>query len=193
MSTLINSLELLRSLFANGGPIMLFIAMVSIFAWTQASYTWLQTGRLLKALQKYGAPLLTTSPRNTLRLPAPEHSEIFGWNAQTSRVRRALGLIATLGAVLPLLGLLGTVWGMLMSFEVIQGFGTGQPKRLAGGIGQALLTTQAGLWCAVPILFFHHVLKNRLRLISSEVKVLSHFVQQQTLTPLPGMNGGEHV
>lgn len=193
MSTLTNSLELLRSLFANGGPIMLFIAMVSIVAWTQASYTWLQIGRLSRALKEYSAPLWTTSSRSTLQVSAPGHSEFLGWNGQASRMRRALGLIATLGAVLPLLGLLGTVWGMLMSFEVIHGYGTGQPKRLAGGIGQALLTTQAGLWCAVPILFFHHVLKNRLRLISIEIKVLSHFVQQQTLTPHPRTKGDQHV
>ena len=63
---------------------------------------------------------------------------------------------------------------MLASFEVIQIHGTGQPRLLAGGIGQALMTTQAGLLTAVPVLFFHHVIRNRVRLIRNEMEILSH-------------------
>jgi len=193
MSTLTDSLELLRSLFTSGGPIMLFIATVSLIAWTQASYTWLRSKSLSKALEECSAILWTNSSGNSQRVPAPGHSEFFKWNAQAAGIRRALGLIAASGAVLPLLGLLGTVWGMLTSFEVIQGYGTGEPKRLAGGIGQALLTTQAGLWCTVPILFFHHVLRSRLRLINSQIRVLSRLVQHQAPTAPPGTRGDQHV
>ena len=64
--------------------------------------------------------------------------------------------------------------GMLASFEVIQLHGTGQPRLLAGGIGQALITTQAGLLTAVPVLFFHHVIRNRVRSIQNETEMLSH-------------------
>ena len=79
-----------------------------------------------------------------------------------------------MAAILPWLGLLGTVLGMLASFDVIQIHGTGQPRLLARGIGQALMTTQAGLWTAVPVLFFHHILRERVRLLRSEIDLLAH-------------------
>jgi biopolymer transport protein ExbB/TolQ len=85
--------------------------------------------------------------------------------------------VGTFAAVLPLLGLLGTVLGMLLSFEVIQVYGTSQPRLLAGGIGQALITTQAGLWTAVPVFFFHHIIRRRVRLIHNETDVFFHVMQ----------------
>jgi biopolymer transport protein ExbB len=98
----------------------------------------------------------------------------FVIEAQAARLEHAVWIVGALAMILPLLGLLGTVLGMLASFEVIQVHGTGQPRLLAGGIGQALITTQAGLLTAVPILFFHHVIRNRTRLIHNEMEVLSH-------------------
>ena len=100
-------------------------------------------------------------------------SEI-GVNVESREMEQAAWLVAASAIVLPLLGLLGTVLGMLASFEVIQVYGTGQPRLLAGGIGQALLTTQAGLLTAVPVLFFHHIIHNRIRLIRNEMELLSH-------------------
>ena len=67
-----------------------------------------------------------------------------------------------------MLGLLGTVLGMLVTFGVIQSHGTGEPALLANGIRQALLTTQAGLWAALPLLFFHHAVSSRARVIKSQ-------------------------
>ena len=64
----------------------------------------------------------------------------------------AIKLIAT---VAPLLGLLGTVIGMIETFQSIQIFGTGDPKLMAGGISQALVTTMLGLIVAAPLLFLH--------------------------------------
>jgi len=60
--------------------------------------------------------------------------------------------IAALAAVAPLLGLLGTVMGMVHTFETIEHFGFGNPVLLADGISEALLTTQAGLLVAFPLL-----------------------------------------
>lgn len=65
------------------------------------------------------------------------------------------GLIKLLAAISPLLGLLGTVTGMILTFQVISLFGTGDPKLMAGGISQALVTTVLGLVVAIPLLFGH--------------------------------------
>ena len=59
--------------------------------------------------------------------------------------------------VSPLLGLLGTVIGMILTFQAISLFGTGDPKLMAGGISQALVTTVLGLVAAIPLLFGHSV------------------------------------
>jgi len=65
-------------------------------------------------------------------------------------LRRSLTAIAVLAAVAPLLGLLGTVLGMIRTFDVIALFGTGNAKALAGGVSVALITTQMGLVVAIP-------------------------------------------
>jgi biopolymer transport protein ExbB len=70
----------------------------------------------------------------------------------------------------PLLGLLGTVTGMISLFEVITHYGTGDPKILAGGISEALITTQTGLATAIPILLIHNWLRNQSLHIQSEME-----------------------
>lgn len=68
--------------------------------------------------------------------------------------------------VSPLIGLLGTVIGMIETFQAITLFGTGDPKLMAGGISQALVTTMLGLIAAVPLLFIHNLLDSRSRAIT---------------------------
>lgn len=72
---------------------------------------------------------------------------------QEAFVKQEVSTIALLSTVAPLLGLLGTVSGMIKTFTVISQFGTGNAKALAAGISEALLTTQTGLVIAVPGLF----------------------------------------
>ncbi|GAB6058514.1 MotA/TolQ/ExbB proton channel family protein [Desulfonatronum parangueonense] len=71
------------------------------------------------------------------------------------RLERGLRTIKILAAVAPLLGLLGTVVGMIETFQAITLFGTGDPQLMAGGISQALVTTALGLSVAIPLLFLH--------------------------------------
>ena len=78
-------------------------------------------------------------------------------------MQRGLGLLKLLAAVAPLLGLLGTVTGMILTFQSITLFGTGDPKLMAGGISQALVTTVLGLIVAIPLLFSHTLLASRSR------------------------------
>lgn len=80
---------------------------------------------------------------------------------QTSFVDRYIKSIAILATVAPLLGLLGTVSGMITTFLVIATSGTGDAKALASGISEALITTQTGLVVAVPGLFLANYLRRR--------------------------------
>jgi len=74
---------------------------------------------------------------------------------------RYLAVIAVLSGVAPLLGLLGTVVGMMATFDVITVFGTGNAKAMAGGISVALITTQTGLLVSIPGLYMSGFLKQR--------------------------------
>lgn len=146
------------------------IAGVSLMAWFLSLRTWLLAGSLLKKLQKISHGRVDTSHQSL---------DSFALTVQTVRLGNGLSLVGALASVLPLLGLLGTVLGMLLSFEVIQAYGTSQPRLLAGGIGQALITTQAGLWTAVPVFFFHHIIRRRVRLIRNETEVFFHVMQRR--------------
>lgn len=76
-------------------------------------------------------------------------------------LERGQSLIKLLASVAPLLGLLGTVTGMIATFQSISLFGTGDPKLMANGISQALVTTMLGLIVAIPLLFLHSLLVTR--------------------------------
>ncbi|MCI0652965.1 MAG: MotA/TolQ/ExbB proton channel family protein [Methylococcaceae bacterium] len=78
-------------------------------------------------------------------------------------LEKGQSLIKLIAAVAPLLGLLGTVTGMIETFQVISLFGTGDPKLMAGGISEALVTTMLGLMVAIPLLFLHSLLVSRSR------------------------------
>ena len=77
-------------------------------------------------------------------------------------MERFLNTLGTIAAISPLLGLLGTVVGMIQVFSVITTQGVGDPSLLAGGISQALLTTAAGLTVAIPALIFHRFFRGRI-------------------------------
>ncbi|HFD12338.1 MAG TPA: MotA/TolQ/ExbB proton channel family protein [Crenotrichaceae bacterium] len=77
------------------------------------------------------------------------------------RIERGLSTIAIMAAIAPLLGLLGTVTGMIETFTSITLFGTGDPKYMSSGISQALVTTELGLAVAIPVIVFHSYLTSR--------------------------------
>ncbi|HEX7026629.1 MAG TPA: MotA/TolQ/ExbB proton channel family protein [Gammaproteobacteria bacterium] len=84
---------------------------------------------------------------------------------EVSVLDRGLGTLKVLAAVSPLIGLLGTVVGMILTFQAITLWGTGEPKVMAGGISQALVTTVQGLVAAIPLLLLHSLAHGRARLI----------------------------
>lgn len=82
---------------------------------------------------------------------------------ETPRLERTQSIVKLLAGVAPLMGLLGTVTGMIETFQAITLFGTGDPKLMANGISQALVTTVLGLVVAIPLLFLHSLLAARSR------------------------------
>ena len=76
-------------------------------------------------------------------------------------LERYLTALGTIAAVAPLLGLLGTVLGMIEIFSAFMGSGMANAPQLAGGIAKALITTAAGLMVGIPALFFHRYLQRR--------------------------------
>ncbi len=80
---------------------------------------------------------------------------------QIRRLNRGLGILETVAGVAPLLGLLGTVLGMIKVFAVIQELGVGQAKALSGGISEALITTVVGLFIGIPALIAYNYFTSR--------------------------------
>ena len=76
-------------------------------------------------------------------------------------LEKRVGILATIANLTPLLGLLGTVSGMIKTFNVISVQGVGNPSSLAGGIAEALITTAAGLCVAIPTLVCYRVLRDK--------------------------------
>jgi len=80
---------------------------------------------------------------------------------ETPPLEKGQGLLKLLAAVAPLLGLLGTVTGMIVTFQAITQSGGGDSRMMADGISQALVTTVLGLVVAIPLLFLHSLLASR--------------------------------
>jgi biopolymer transport protein ExbB len=77
---------------------------------------------------------------------------------ETAHLERFLWAVKVISVVAPLLGLLGTITGMIQAFQVMTLFGTGDPKLMAGGIAEALVTTMIGLMVAIPLVLLHSAL-----------------------------------
>ena len=89
---------------------------------------------------------------------------------EQGKQERFLSIIGVLASIAPLLGLLGTVTGMISTFRAITIFGTGDPRMMSTGISEALVTTQAGLAIAIPLLLAHHFLKRRVIVLVEDME-----------------------
>ncbi len=101
-------------------------------------------------------------------------------------LERYLNTLGTIAAVTPLLGLLGTVVGMVKVFSEIMAQGTGNASVLAGGISQALITTAAGLTVAIPALVMHRYFVGRIDGIVVEL-------EQETIKLVDALHSEEHT
>ncbi len=97
-------------------------------------------------------------------------------------LERYLNTLGTIAAITPLLGLLGTVIGMIKVFATITTQGVGNPGALAGGISEALLTTAAGMSVAIPTLMFFRYFRGRVRMLVLRM-------EQEAMTMVEIMHG----
>lgn len=119
----------------------------------------------------------SNKPRHILK----EHMEETG-RFVTHSMERYLNALGTIAAITPLLGLLGTVIGMIDVFAVITANGAGNSELLAGGISKALITTATGIAVAVPSLFFHRYFRARVETLSVSLEQeASRFADELTL------------
>jgi biopolymer transport protein ExbB len=157
----------MRERIAQGGGIGYAIIVVAIFGILLALYKWFTltvTARKVQAQMRSETPS-DSNPLGRVMLAYQEHK---GADVETLQLKLddavlkelpklegGLNLVKVLAAVAPLMGLLGTVIGMIVTFQAITLFGTGDPKLMAGGISQALVTTVQGLVAAIPLLLLH--------------------------------------
>lgn len=101
-------------------------------------------------------------------------------------MERFLTALGTIAAVAPLMGLLGTVLGMISVFNEIMAQGTGNAGVLAGGISEALITTAAGMMIAIPALIFHRIFERRI----DEIVI---FMEQEAVKLVDVLHGDREV
>ena len=176
-----------KQFFKDGGILMYPIATLFVlgllislikFIWLMvAGFGGISTRRALKALEKgdvetaraqsaksfgkVGKVLRTVLSRPFPGRESAEKSLEELFSAEVPKIESGLTWVSVFASTAPLLGLLGTVMGMIELFDVITMHGTSDPKLLAGGISIALVTTEAGLMAAIPLQLLHTFLTNR--------------------------------
>lgn len=179
-------LEMLRQ----GGWVLIGIIVVSVVAWSLILWEWLRlyertsrgwapVRRAVDDLQRGNAVdrelvqrtgenlvgrLLCSNIMNRRMERRTFEAQVTPLlNSEAVMFQRTLRVVAVLAATMPLLGLLGTVLGMIQTFSALTDRGTAEVDALAGGISKALITTQAGLVIAVPVLLINGYLGARVR------------------------------
>lgn len=183
-----------------GGPVMAPILLFGLAALVIALVKWLELSRIrtvspmelqrvLSCLHKgdgQGAKAISegiSGPVGDLLGVALEHAkeqkefleEVLYEKMLEARPRleRLLPIIALTAATAPLLGLLGTVTGMINTFNMITIFGAGDPRTLSGGISEALITTEFGLIVAIPSLLLHAFISRRVKSVLGSMEQTS--------------------
>lgn len=209
VEALLNSWHQILGYMDAGGPVMWPLAMVSVVMWFlivdrtlfigrlyrrplsfAQAHRLIETGVLPEKRQKNGAmgrlvTLVLLSSRD--HHPAAEVLEPAVRALQRSLTNH-LATIGVLAAVAPLLGLLGTVTGMITTFDVMAIFGTGNARAMAGGISEALITTQTGLLVAIPGLYMKAFLERRAANLARHLSAAGLNLQRHlpvTITPAP--------
>ncbi|MBR9981002.1 MAG: MotA/TolQ/ExbB proton channel family protein [Desulfatitalea sp.] len=192
---------LLTEYLRTGGVVMLPLVAVSVLMWLLIAERVLYFRRLHR--QNMTAPAAKACVREN-RLPSPTQDRgIVALLVTEFIVRRSgrqaldraildetvqrisrslshrLAVIGVLAAMAPLLGLLGTVTGMIATFDVLAVFGTGNAKAMAGGISQALITTQTGLLVAIPGLYMKGFLERRARILGQRIASTGLYLKRQ--------------
>ncbi len=149
----------LRSFFELGGPVLFFILIATTIMWTFIiERFWFFTRvmpRLKKAVVDEWEARTDTTSWHAARIRDLLLSEL------AVQARQFLPVIKSIMALLPLLGLSGTVYGMIQVFDIMAFHGTGNARLMAGGVSQATIPTMAGLVAALSGLYLNVVLERR--------------------------------
>jgi len=187
----------LAAFFIKGGPIMVPLLLIGIAAFVMIGVRFTAIRRsevdadglmdrvsgFISRGDRQGADELlarTAGPAARMLRAGVSHSDRGKENVEEAMdntvavdlpaLEKYLSAISVLGSIAPLLGLLGTVSGMINTFDVITRFGSGDPKLLSGGISEALITTEVGLAIAIPVLLLHNHLTNRIARIAADLE-----------------------
>lgn len=202
--------ETLMEHIQKGGPVMIPIFalagaafLVAVFKWSGMAFVRAPSNRKMQALldavarndfkdakkraKSIGGPVgkMLTAGAEHLGEPRELIEEVMYEKMLESRLilERYLPFIAISAASAPLLGLLGTVTGIINTFKLITVFGSGDVKTLSGGISEALITTEFGLIVAIPSLMLHALLSRRARgIVNRMEKAAVAFVNQVAKT-----------
>lgn len=218
-------------LMVSGGPVLVTIILISIFAayvfferLMKLRREQVDTGVLmarvnasvrerdletaLLAVEGHDGPVARVIRAALQRLPYGRPAVEAAFEEATlleeQSLTRGLRPLAIIAQIAPMLGLLGTVTGMIISFSEIARFGSGDPSLLATGIGQALVTTAAGLIVAIPVLVGHGYLASKVEKILGEIdlrreELMGNVVQavasrrEETAAKSPTGQGAEAV
>ncbi|MCK9181348.1 MAG: MotA/TolQ/ExbB proton channel family protein [Fibrobacteraceae bacterium] len=190
--TELSVLEEVRALVIQGGWVMIPIFLIGLFAWVllfERYFFYLRAkgnsvGRFWEIFKSNGetkaVSFVRRKPdgifgsfldavlkyRSMGRIAVDRGLEMAKHSAETD-LSRSFSTISVCAALAPMLGLLGTVSGMVHVFKTIQLFGFGNPVLLADGISEALLTTQAGLLVAFPLVLAHNYLLSKIDVLES--------------------------
>ncbi len=190
----------LEAFLRTGGPVMVPLVIVSLAMWLMiieraVFFARLQRrdmsardalghvteGRMPDLRRHHGIAALLAADF-LRRRSGRRNLDRFLLDETVNRLRRGLSahlsLIGVLAAVAPLLGLLGTVTGMIATFDVLAVFGTGNARAMAGGISEALITTQTGLLVAIPGLYMKGFLDRRARQVSQRLRVVGLYLRR---------------
>jgi biopolymer transport protein ExbB len=186
-----NSAWALEDYLQTGGAVMLPLVLVSLVMWLlimdraiffrrlhrknmsfQTAWEHVLADRAPDPGQYSGAVSLLVARFMLLR-SGNRNLDCFILDETVMRINRSLtdylSVIGVLAAIAPLLGLLGTVTGMITTFDVLAVFGTGNARAMAGGISEALITTQTGLLVAIPGLYMKGFLERRARNLKQRI------------------------
>lgn len=189
----------LMEYFQTGGPVMLPLLLVSLIMWLLIAHRALYLRRLGRrpmanplaweyirtnqrpAFGEGGAVglLVTRFLEQRSGVPTLDRCIIDELVLSLNRsLDRYLGFIGALAAVAPLLGLLGTVSGMMATFDIMAMFGTGNARGMASGISQALITTETGLIIAIPGLYMKNFLEHRAQDLQRQLTGAGYYLRR---------------
>lgn len=163
----VGPMEAIRGFIDTGGPVLWAIAGVTLLLWTlilerYLFLRWVYPGRVRSWIAEWGG--------------RREHGSWFAHRIREAMISEARGqlrtgliLIGTLIAVCPLMGLLGTVTGMIQVFDVMALKGTSDAKAMASGVSQATIPTMAGMVVALSALYFNARLRQRVRVETEQL------------------------